>query len=184
MTGTTRGWALHETAGRPKRNRRRNGHWPPATLTSLAKEFLPRAGLVRTCDGDGDRSRTRPADGSTRRFPPLDRHQMLKRGSPVFEMASAIQALALALSAIRSARDGALSLSPPALMYSCAILPSDRQFSELSYFTPRSWTSTTHRFAASLSRTAIDSSCDAPGEHAVTSHAIRSIRAVREPYAI
>src|SRR5262245_2293004 len=63
-----------------------------------------------------------------------DRYQMLKRGSPVFEMASAIQARALALSAVRSAREGALSLSPPAVMYCRAILPSNRQFSELSYF--------------------------------------------------
>jgi len=77
-------------------------------------------------------------------------YQMLKRGSPVFEMASAIQALALALSAMRSARDGAPSLSPPALMYWCAILPRDRQFSEFSYFTQRSRTSVTHRLAASL----------------------------------
>ena len=44
-------------------------------------------------------------------------YQMLKCGSPVFEIASAIQALALARSATRSARAGALSLSPPALMY-------------------------------------------------------------------
>jgi hypothetical protein len=95
--------------------------------------------------GEEQRDRALPTGSGAadvaRRLPPLDRYQMLKRGSPVFEMASAIQALALALSAIRSARDGALSLSPPALMYCCAILPSDRQFSELSYFTPRSWTS-------------------------------------------
>src|SRR5262245_56088735 len=44
-------------------------------------------------------------------------YQILKRGSPVLEIASAIQAFALALSAIRSARNGALSLRPPALMY-------------------------------------------------------------------
>jgi hypothetical protein len=44
-------------------------------------------------------------------------YQILKRGSPVLEIASAIQAFALALSAIRSARDEALSLRPPALTY-------------------------------------------------------------------
>jgi hypothetical protein len=44
-------------------------------------------------------------------------YQILKRGSPVLEIASAIQAFDLALSAIRSARIGALSLRPPALMY-------------------------------------------------------------------
>ena len=77
-------------------------------------------------------------------------YQILKRGSPVLEIASAIQAFALALSAIRSARNGALSLRPPALMYCCAILPRDRQFSESSYFRRRSRTSTTHRLAASL----------------------------------
>src|SRR5262245_37847324 len=44
-------------------------------------------------------------------------YQILKRGSPVLEIASAIQAFALAFSAIRSARIGALSLRPPALMY-------------------------------------------------------------------
>src|SRR5262245_24195774 len=80
----------------------------------------------------------------------LNRYQMLKLGSPVFEMASAIQARALALSAVRSAPEGALSLSPPAAMYSRAILPSDRHFSELSYFSFRSRTSATQRSAASL----------------------------------
>src|SRR5262249_62074641 len=77
-------------------------------------------------------------------------YQILKRGSPVLEIASALQAFALALSAIRSARNGALSLRPPALMYCCASLPRDRQFSESSYFIRRSRTSTTHRLAASL----------------------------------
>jgi hypothetical protein len=85
-----------------------------------------------------------------RRYRDSECHQMLRFGSPVFEMASAIQARALALSAIRSAREGALSLSPPAAMYCCANLPSDRQFSELSYFTFRSRTSATQRLAAPL----------------------------------
>ena len=79
------------------------------------------------------------------------RYQMVSPGSPLFEIASAIQALALARSAIRSALAGAPSLSPPALVYSCAILLRDLQWSEFSYFTPRSRTSVTHRLAASPS---------------------------------
>jgi hypothetical protein len=66
------------------------------------------------------------------------------------ETATAIQAHALALSASRSARHGALSFRPPAAMYCFAILPSERQFSEVSYLSPLSRTSITHRLTAAL----------------------------------
>jgi hypothetical protein len=111
---------------------------------------------------------------------------MLKPGSPVFEIARAIQAFARALSAIRSAREGVLSLNPPAVMYCCAILPRERQCWEFSYFKPLSRTSPTHRLAAVLSWWAIDSSCEGlRGEHAdihgtsKNSGAMRSQRLIR-----
>src|SRR6478609_7808439 len=81
-------------------------------------------------------------------------------GSPDFETASAIQALALADSAMRSARQGALSFRPPASTYCWAILPRERQFGDVSYFEVLSRTSMTQRLTASLSWVAIASSCD------------------------
>ena len=48
-------------------------------------------------------------------------YQIVSPGSPDFETASAIHALALALSAMRSARQGALCFSPPAATYRFAI---------------------------------------------------------------
>src|SRR5262249_50262447 len=119
-----------------------------------------------------------------RRYRDSECHQMLRLGSPVFEMASAIQARALALSAIRSARAGALSLSPPAPMYCCANLPSDRQFSELSYFTFRSRTSATQRLAAPFIWPAIDSSGDVSDEHPGASNARDTSRTMRALYTI
>jgi hypothetical protein len=66
---------------------------------------------------------------------------MVSPGSPDLETANAIQALALAASAMRSARQVALSLRPPASMYCSAILPRERQFGEVSYFEVLSRTS-------------------------------------------
>jgi hypothetical protein len=60
-------------------------------------------------------------------------YQTVRFGSPDLETATAIQALALALSASRSARHGALSFRPPAAIYCFAIPPRERQFSEVSY---------------------------------------------------
>jgi hypothetical protein len=93
---------------------------------------------LRLCTATGLEERNGDFDGATYGLALGAAYQMLKRGSPVFEIARAIHALALAPSAMRSAREGALSLSPPAFMYCCAILPIDRQFSEFSYFTTRS----------------------------------------------
>src|SRR5262245_12808679 len=74
--------------------------------TGRSAGFAPRRGLSRPGGP------VAPAHGCA-----TPSYQILKRGSPVLEIASAIQAFALALSAIRSARKGALSLRPPALMY-------------------------------------------------------------------
>ena len=60
-------------------------------------------------------------------------YQTVRFGSPDLETATAIQALALALSASRSARQGALSFRPPAAMYCFAISPSERQFPGLVF---------------------------------------------------
>src|SRR3954452_17862151 len=74
-------------------------------------------------------------------------------------MARAIQALAWAPSAIRSATQGALCFSPPAAMYRFAISLSARQFGEVSYFEVLSRTSITHRLTVVSSSLAIESSC-------------------------
>ena len=65
---------------------------------------------------------------TARRVSPIRQINVLTRdlpdgqvGSPDLETATAIQALALALSASRSARHGALSFRPPAAMYCFAI---------------------------------------------------------------
>ena len=91
---------------------------------------------------------------------------MVSPGSPDLETAIAIQARARAASAIRSARQAALSLRPPASMYCCAILPRERQFGEVSYFEVLSRTSITQRLTASLNWVAIASSRESPDEHA------------------
>src|SRR5262245_63908581 len=132
----------------------------PSSTTSDGPSFFIAACMgppgrmgVRVLMPARERHRTPHApnkDAPPAQVPRAECHQMLRFGSPVFEMASAIQARALALSATRSAREGALSFSPPAAMYCCANLPSDRQFSELSYFTFRSRTSATQRLAAPL----------------------------------
>ena len=88
--------------------------------TGCRPAFVPRRSLSRP--GRNHDRPVAPADGylptagGSNSCATLS-YQILKRGSPVLEIASAIQAFALALSAIRSARNGALSLRPPALMY-------------------------------------------------------------------
>src|SRR5262245_32857421 len=91
---------------------------------------------------------------------------MFRLASPAFENAIAIQALALADSAVRSARQAALSAKPPASTYCFATLPMERQLTETSNFRRRSRTSPRQRFTASLSSWAIDSSRESPDEHA------------------
>ena len=105
-----------------------------------------KAKVIRTAfsvDGDS-------APGEFRRSVRGVTYQTVRFGSPDLETATAIQALALALSASRSARHGALSFRPPAAMYCFAISPSERQFSEVSYLSPLSRTSITHRLTAAL----------------------------------
>src|SRR5262245_61019312 len=84
-------------------------------FTGRSADFAPRRGLSRPGGPVAPAHGYLLTSGSNSCATPS--YQILKRGSPVLEIASAIQAFALALSAIRSARNGALSLRPPALMY-------------------------------------------------------------------
>ena len=93
-------------------------------------------------------------------------YQIVSPGSPDFETASAIHALALAISAMRSARQGALCFSPPAATYRFAISLRARQFGEVSYFEVLSRTSMTQRLTAASSSLAIASSCESRCEQA------------------
>src|SRR5262245_17228922 len=90
---------------------------------------------------------------------------MFRLASPAFENDIAIQALALADSAIRSAGQAALSLKPPALMYCLATWPMARQLAPASTFIRRPRRAARPRFTASLSSWAADSRHESPDEH-------------------
>ena len=87
-------------------------------------------------------------------------YQIVSPGSPDFETASAIHALALALSAMRSARQGALCFSPPAATYRFAISLRARQFGEVSYFEVLSRTSMTQPLTAASIASSCESRCE------------------------
>src|SRR5262249_8867583 len=120
-----------------------------------AQAARSRASSNSVCSGAARRDRRSAAT----------RYQMFRLASPAFENAIAIQALALADSATRSAGQAALSLRPPALMYCLATWPMARQLAASSNFIRRSRTSARQRFTASLSSWATDSSRESPDEH-------------------
>jgi hypothetical protein len=128
--------------------------------------------------GGAARKPARSKDRRSRSLAPLP-HQTAKPLSPLFETASAIQARARAVSAMRSAGQEVLSVKPPASTYCRAIALSERQWVESSYFVPRSSTSALQRFTVSCSFFAIGSSFDSLEEHPPTKSGSRRSGAIR-----